>query len=78
MEVHEIFILLKVSRVKIKVHTIFLINSIFHLTLPSDVNFRLKVANFGGGFGTTYILLYVKTLSVYKLVRFTHKKGPSF
>ena len=42
-----IFILLKESRAKIKVYTFFfIINSIFHLRLPRDVNFRLKIANF--------------------------------
>ena len=40
------YILLKVSRAKIKVYTFFIINSIFHFKLPRDVSFRLKVPNF--------------------------------
>ena len=54
---------LKESRAKIKVYTFFfIINSIFHLRLPRDVNFRLKIANFWLFFVTTYRLLDVKTL----------------
>ena len=73
------FILLKVSRAKIKVYnhqlSFSIINSVFHLRLPRDVSFRLKLANFWLFFAMKYRLLDIKTtLSVYRLVHFTHKK----